>query len=168
LLSLGYGCGLRASEVERAGSAAEELIRYDPLIQGVARLVRKALTVGGRQIRPGRVLILLLGSANRDESRFTDPDRLDIGRGVDPKFEFRGRYALLHRGKVGADGDDRRIVAPSCSCFGAGTCGPPGPTVQDAIEMLRIPATCNPSNLMIGNTELELDSAALRPGGEYD
>jgi cytochrome P450 len=71
-------------------SAADELLRYDPPIQGVARAVRQPLAIGGRIIKPGRVLVLLLGSANRDETRFADPDRIDIARNPNPHLSFGG------------------------------------------------------------------------------
>jgi len=75
---------------ELVASAAEELLRYDPPIQGVARAVRETIAVGGRLIRQGRVLILLIGSANHDESRFPDPQRLDIARNPNPHLSFGG------------------------------------------------------------------------------
>jgi cytochrome P450 len=71
-------------------SAAEELLRYDPPIQGVARMVREPIVLGGREIRSGRVLVLLLGSANRDERHFIDPDRLDIARRPNEHLSFGG------------------------------------------------------------------------------
>lgn len=71
-------------------SAAEELLRYDPPIQGVARAVREPIAIGGRLIREGRVLILLIGSANRDEDRFAQPQRLDIARNPNRHLTFGG------------------------------------------------------------------------------
>ncbi len=73
-----------------AGSAVEEFLRYDAPIQGTARLVREPVEVGGRKIRAGRVLVLLLGSANRDERAFADPDRLDVAREPNPHVTFGG------------------------------------------------------------------------------
>ncbi|MER7274932.1 cytochrome P450 [Dactylosporangium sp. NPDC000244] len=72
------------------GTAVEEFLRYDAPIQLTARLVREPVDVGGRTIRAGRVLVLLLGSANRDEHRFADPDRLDVGRSPNPHVSFGG------------------------------------------------------------------------------
>jgi cytochrome P450 len=70
--------------------AVEEFLRYDPPIQGVARLVREPVRLGDRTLRPGRVAVLLLGSANHDEAIFAAPDRLDIGRRPNPHLSFGG------------------------------------------------------------------------------
>ncbi|HKT04792.1 MAG TPA: cytochrome P450 [Rugosimonospora sp.] len=71
-------------------TAVEEFLRYDAPIQGTARMVRQPLEIGGRTIRPGRVVVLMLGSANRDGNQFPDPDRLDIGRTPNPHVTFGG------------------------------------------------------------------------------
>jgi cytochrome P450 len=73
-----------------AERAVHEILRFDSPTQGTARLVTAPLEVGGRTLRPGRVLFLLLGSANRDERVFADPDRLDIGRPDNPHLGFGG------------------------------------------------------------------------------
>jgi cytochrome P450 len=70
--------------------AVEEFLRYDAPIQHVGRIATEAFELGGRTIRPGRIVHLLLASANRDERRFTDPDRLDIGRHPNPHLSFGG------------------------------------------------------------------------------
>ncbi|MDG4800842.1 cytochrome P450 [Micromonospora sp. WMMD980] len=70
--------------------AVEEFLRYDGPIQGVARLAREDVVIGDRTIRAGRVLILLLGSANRDPEQFADPDRLDVTREDNPHLSFGG------------------------------------------------------------------------------
>jgi cytochrome P450 len=71
-------------------SAVEEFLRYDAPIQATARLVREPLTIGDRVIKPGRVVVLLLGSANHDERKFHDPDGLDVGRSPNPHVSFGG------------------------------------------------------------------------------
>lgn len=71
-------------------SAVDELLRFDAPIQGVARMVREPIEIEGRTIRAGRVLVLLLGSANRDERQFSDPDRLDLTRSPNAHVSFGG------------------------------------------------------------------------------
>jgi cytochrome P450 len=68
--------------------AVEEFLRYDAPIQGVARIAHVPVEIGERTIRKGRVLILLLGSANRDERAFARPDQLDVGRNPNPHVSF--------------------------------------------------------------------------------
>ncbi|GGW20674.1 cytochrome P450 [Streptomyces capoamus] len=71
-------------------AAVEEFLRFDAPIQATARLVREPVEVCGRTVRAGRVLVLLLGSANHDERRFADPERLDVGRTPNPHLSFGG------------------------------------------------------------------------------
>jgi cytochrome P450 len=71
-------------------SAIEEFLRFDSPIQGIARMVREDVRIGDRTIRAGRVLVLLLGSANRDGERFAEPDRLDLARNPNPHVAFGG------------------------------------------------------------------------------
>lgn len=44
------------------------------------RVATDDLDLGGRPVRAGQTLFLLLGAANRDPRVFADPDRLDIAR----------------------------------------------------------------------------------------
>ena len=46
----------------------------------VQRIALEDLEIGGVPIPKGRMIIPLLGAANRDPKRFTDPNRLDLGR----------------------------------------------------------------------------------------
>jgi cytochrome P450 len=71
-------------------AAVEEFLRYDSPIQGTARMVRADVEIGGRTTRAGRVLVLLLGSANRDPDRFDEPDRLRVDRDPNPHLAFGG------------------------------------------------------------------------------
>lgn len=71
-------------------TAVDEILRYDAPIQNAARLVTEPVNIGGQTIRAGRVLILLLGSANHDERQFVDPERFEIGRKPNPHVSFGG------------------------------------------------------------------------------
>jgi cytochrome P450 len=75
---------------ELVSSAVEEFLRFDAPIQGVARFVREPVEAAGRTLRPGRVLILLIGSANRDEAVFDTPDRLRVDRTPNRHLSFGG------------------------------------------------------------------------------
>lgn len=59
---------------------AEETLRYDPSTQILARTVKGDREIGGRHMRDGDKVLLLIGSANRDDRVFPDPDRYDLHR----------------------------------------------------------------------------------------
>jgi hypothetical protein len=65
---------------EAIPGALEELLRYESPLQVLTRVVRADLTIGGRAIREGQRVIMMLGAANRDPAVFPRPDLLDIGR----------------------------------------------------------------------------------------
>lgn len=69
-----------AAERDLIPAAVDELLRFDSPAQYTIRLTSEPLPVGGRVLRPGRMVLLMMGSANRDERRFADPDRLDVRR----------------------------------------------------------------------------------------
>ncbi len=60
--------------------AVEELIRFDAPIQNTMRTVCEDTQLLGQTIPAGARLLLVLGSANRDEERYQHADRLDFGR----------------------------------------------------------------------------------------
>lgn len=70
--------------------AVEELLRYDSPVQIAARTTYEELSVGGQVIPPNSLVLAMLGAANRDPARFTDPDRLDVGRDEGPPMSFGG------------------------------------------------------------------------------
>lgn len=61
-------------------AAIEELLRYEAPSPVQARTVTKDVEHYGQTVPEGSIMILLNGSANRDERRFPDPDRFDIHR----------------------------------------------------------------------------------------
>ncbi len=66
----------------------EEALRYDAPIQALPRLATRDLELGGAKLPKDARLLLLFGSANRDEARFPDPDRFDIHRDAQPHLAF--------------------------------------------------------------------------------
>lgn len=75
---------------ELAESTVDEMLRYDAPIQATARYVKEPVEIDGRTVRPGRILVLLLGAANHDPARFDQPERLDITRDPNPHVSFGG------------------------------------------------------------------------------
>jgi hypothetical protein len=63
-----------------AEGAVEELLRFDSPVQVTDRVAREPREIGGCRIRPGQLVGLVLGAANRDPEVFPEPDRLDLGR----------------------------------------------------------------------------------------
>jgi cytochrome P450 len=62
-------------------SAVEELLRYvNPVNNATFRFAGEPLEIGGQQISPDEVVLVSLSGANRDPSRYADPDRLDLSR----------------------------------------------------------------------------------------
>ncbi|GGW88651.1 cytochrome P450 [Streptomyces lomondensis] len=67
-------------EPDLAAGAVEELLRYDASVQLSPRTARNDLQLGDVTIPAGESIVALLGAANRDPSRYRDPDRLDVRR----------------------------------------------------------------------------------------
>jgi len=60
--------------------AAEEFLRFDAPTQRGIRTARQDFRIGGKNIRKGQILHIMIGAANRDPQQFDDPDRLCITR----------------------------------------------------------------------------------------
>jgi cytochrome P450 len=63
-----------------AGTALEEILRYEPPVQIIYRAATSPITVGGVTIPEGSVVLAMVGSATHDSNVFTDPDRFDVRR----------------------------------------------------------------------------------------
>jgi cytochrome P450 len=68
--------------------AIEELLRYEAPSPVQARSVARDIAVHGRTVPEGSVMVLLNGSANRDERHFPDGERFDIHRRIDHHLSF--------------------------------------------------------------------------------
>jgi cytochrome P450 len=80
-------------DLSRVPLWVEETLRYDTSSQILARTVSGELTLYDTTIPVGDVLILLPGSAHRDERVFTDPDSYLIGRDIGSKLMSFGSGA---------------------------------------------------------------------------
>jgi cytochrome P450 len=60
--------------------AIEETLRWEAAVQYVSRETTREVEVAGVKINAGELVMLAVGSANRDDSRFDDPDRFVLGR----------------------------------------------------------------------------------------
>ena len=79
-------------DIRREGAlvprAIEELLRWEPAIPFIPRLATRDVTIADVAIPAGARVTLCLGSANRDETRFAEPDRFDIHRPEQPQLAF--------------------------------------------------------------------------------
>jgi cytochrome P450 len=86
-------------------TAVEEFLRYEAPIQVTTRVAVDTVEMGGTRIRPGRVVLLLLASANRDGHRFVEPDRLEVAREPNPHLSFGGgRFSCVGAALARAEG----------------------------------------------------------------
>src|ERR671910_150288 len=76
--------------------AVEELLRYtSPVEMATERYAREDAEIGGRRIPRGGLVLAVLGSANRDERHFENPDVLDLARAPNRHLAF-GRGGVHH------------------------------------------------------------------------
>jgi pimeloyl-[acyl-carrier protein] synthase len=78
----------RARTRTRTRTAVDELLRIDAPIQFTARMATQAVQLADREIPAGDHLVLLLGAANRDPTRFADPDSVILDRRTNPHLSF--------------------------------------------------------------------------------
>jgi cytochrome P450 len=71
-----------------ATTAVEEVLRYESVVQINGRAVFETIEVGGQVIPAGDTVLTLIGGANRDPARFSDPERFDIGRREETPLSF--------------------------------------------------------------------------------
>jgi cytochrome P450 len=70
--------------------AIEEVLRYRSPFQWMFRLATRDLELHGQPIRAGKLVIAVMGSANRDPKQFENPNRFDIRRDPNPHIAFGG------------------------------------------------------------------------------
>ena len=89
-------CARVAADPALVPAAVEETLRWDAPIQMVFRTATQDATLAGVRIPKGDRVAVLLGSANRDERRFPDPDRFELDRdaGGIVSFGFGKHFCL--------------------------------------------------------------------------
>jgi cytochrome P450 len=70
---------VRADPASSAG-AVEETLRYEPPVMSWPRSVLEPVSFGGHEVPVGWTVIAVIGSANRDEAVFENPEAFDITR----------------------------------------------------------------------------------------
>lgn len=76
------------ADPSRIAGWVEETLRFDPSSQLIARTTTTDLEIHGRQIPKNAKVALLIGSANRDERYWNEPDRYDVGRNTTGSLAF--------------------------------------------------------------------------------
>jgi cytochrome P450 len=76
------------ADPRRLPDAVEEVLRWSSPAQYAVRLTTREVEWYGQTIPAGGRVLLLIGSANRDERRYPDPDRFDIARGIPTQLGF--------------------------------------------------------------------------------
>ncbi|WP_028269038.1 cytochrome P450 [Arthrobacter sp. UNC362MFTsu5.1] len=76
------------AEPQLLPQAIEEVLRYRSPVQSMYRVAAADTALGDVQIPAGAPLVAWIGSANRDERHFTEPDEFDIDRGPSRHLAF--------------------------------------------------------------------------------
>ena len=69
-------------------SAIEEVLRYRSPLQWMLRVATRDLELHGQAIPKGKVVLPMMGAANRDPKVFPDANRFDIARDPNPHIAF--------------------------------------------------------------------------------
>ncbi|CAB4610431.1 MAG: cytochrome P450 [Actinobacteria bacterium] len=79
---------LRERPFEVAATAVDEFLRFDAPLHLFERTATADVEIGGVLVREGQKIASLLGSANRDETVFTNATEMDITRDPNPHIGF--------------------------------------------------------------------------------
>jgi cytochrome P450 len=61
-------------------AAIEEVLRFESPLQRQTRVVKTETEFAGKLMKPGQLVFVMIGAANRDPEIFPDPDQFDIDR----------------------------------------------------------------------------------------
>jgi cytochrome P450 len=78
---------LRAAP-ELLPKAIEEVLRFASPVQFAPRRARRATELHGVEVRANDAILCWIGSANRDEAVFEEPERFDVARDPNPHVAF--------------------------------------------------------------------------------
>jgi len=69
-------------------SAIEEALRYRSPLHWMFRVTRQDVDLQGCTVPAGRVILAMIGAANRDPKQFPEPDRFEVARDPNPHIAF--------------------------------------------------------------------------------
>jgi cytochrome P450 len=69
-------------------SAVEEVLRYRAPLQWMFRVTKRAVTIHGQAIPAGKLVLAVIGSANRDPRAFPDASHFDVTRAPNLHLAF--------------------------------------------------------------------------------
>lgn len=77
-------------------AATEEFVRFVTPVHNMCRTAMEDIEIGGVTVGKGQQVVLMYGSANRDEDHFTDPETFDVTRPTSQHlaFGFGTHYCL--------------------------------------------------------------------------
>jgi len=70
----------RSGDVNRIRVFANEVLRLEAPVQGLFRVVRSEVDIGGVTLPAGSRVMLRFAAANRDPEKYRQPDTLDVSR----------------------------------------------------------------------------------------
>lgn len=79
---------LRSNPRAVTDTAIEEFLRFDSPLQLFERTATQDTEIGGITVQKGQKIASLLGSANRDEDVFENPEQMDLTRANNPQIGF--------------------------------------------------------------------------------
>ena len=71
---------LLREDPSRWPNAVDEVLRHDSPVQRTGRIAHRDTEIAGERVRGGRIVVVMLGGANRDPAVFDDPGRFDVTR----------------------------------------------------------------------------------------
>lgn len=81
---------------ELLSQAVDESLRLNPAGQYIAKIAKQDIDFHGFRIKRNEVVLLVLAAANRDPTRYTQPDDFILSRGVPSHLSFgKGRHSCL-------------------------------------------------------------------------
>jgi cytochrome P450 len=133
LASHPYQWQLLHDDPSLGGTAFEEAIRMETPVTGFVRTVVEPVDVDGVPLGAGDRVLILFGSANRDERHWEAPERFDIRREVGGHLGFGyGLHACAGRGFARLEG--RAILAALSRHLDALEVGEPTRLLNNAIH----------------------------------
>lgn len=118
-----------ADEPARLPGAVAEMLRFESPVQGLSRTLTHDVRLHGVEVAADDTVLLLFGSANRDDSAFPDADRFDVDRVVDRQLAF-GRGIHFCFGAALAQLETRIVFAEMLRRTRAWQLDPEAPAVR--------------------------------------